>query len=168
MTGMERNSDIVIMASYAPLLVNVNPGGMQWSSDLIGYDAGSSYGSPSYYAQVMFGSYLGDETVATTLNGAVPRFFYSATRDAKKGKLYLKLVNASSIPQDVNIQLAGAGKIANTGTLVTLHALTNEATNTILEPTKIVPVKTQLKNVSGDFHHTIPGYSIQVLDIDLR
>ena len=39
MTGMERNSDLVVMASYAPLLVNVNPGGMQWETDLIGYDA---------------------------------------------------------------------------------------------------------------------------------
>jgi len=168
MTGMERNSDIIVMASYAPLLVNVNPGGMQWESDLIGYNAGSSYGSPSYYAQVVFSSYIGDETVAATLTGAGPRFFYSATSDAKKGKLYLKLVNASSTSQDIDIQLAGAGKIANTGTLVSLHALTNEATNTILEPTKIVPVKTPLKNLSSDFHHTIPGYCIQVLEIDLR
>ena len=168
MTGLERNSDIVVMASYAPLLVNVNPGGMQWSSDLIGYDAGSSYGSPSYYAQVMFSSYLGDETVSSSISGASPRFFYSVTRDEKKGKLYLKLVNGSSIPQDVNIQLGGAGQIASTGTLVSLHAQTNEATNTILQPTRIVPVKTQLKNVSADFHHTVPGYSIQVLDIDLR
>ena len=39
MTGMERNSDMVIMSSYAPLFVNVNPGGMQWATDLIGYDA---------------------------------------------------------------------------------------------------------------------------------
>ncbi len=54
MTGMERNSDLIVMTSYAPLLVNVNPGGMQWQSDLIGYDANSAYGSPSYYAQVMF------------------------------------------------------------------------------------------------------------------
>ena len=54
MTGMERNSDLIVMASYAPLFVNVNPGGMQWQSDLIGYNAASSYGSPSYYAQVMF------------------------------------------------------------------------------------------------------------------
>ena len=168
MTGLERNSDIVIMASYAPLLVNVNPGGMQWESDLIGYNASSSYGSPSYYAQVMFSSYIGNETVASTLTGAGPRFFYSATRDAAKGKLYLKLVNASSLPQDVNLQFAGAGKIAGTATLVRLHALTNEATNTILEPTKIVPVKTQLKNVSADFQHTIPGYSIEVLDIDVK
>ena len=63
MTGLERNSDLVIMASYAPLFVNVNPGGMQWESDLVGYNAASSYGSPSYYAQVMFSSCLGDHTV---------------------------------------------------------------------------------------------------------
>jgi len=167
MTGLERNSDIVIMASYAPLLVNVNPGGMQWESDLIGYNAASSYGSPSYYAQVMFSSYVGDETVASNLTGAGSRFFYSVTRNAKKGKLYLKLVNASSLPQDVNIQLGG-GKIGSAATLVSLHARTNEATNTILEPTRIVPVKTQLKNVSADFHHTVPGYSIEVLDIDVK
>ncbi|MBV8673006.1 MAG: alpha-N-arabinofuranosidase [Acidobacteriaceae bacterium] len=168
MTGLERNSDIVIMASYAPLLVNVNPGGMQWESDLIGYTAASSYGSPSYYAQVMFSSYLGDETVASTLTGASRRFFYSATRDASKGKLYLKLVNATSLPQDISLQLAGAGKIGSTATLISLHALTNEATNSITEPTRIVPVKTQLKNISADFHHTVPGYSIEVLDIDVK
>ena len=39
MTSMERNSDLIVMASYAPLLVNVNPGAMQWPTDLIGYDA---------------------------------------------------------------------------------------------------------------------------------
>ena len=39
MTGMERNSDLILMSSYAPLLVNVNPQGMQWQSDLIGYNA---------------------------------------------------------------------------------------------------------------------------------
>ena len=60
MTSMERNSDLIVMASYAPLLVNVNAGGMQWESDLIGYDSLTSYGSPSYYAQVMFNEYLGD------------------------------------------------------------------------------------------------------------
>ena len=48
LTGLERNSDVVVMAAYAPLLVNVNPGGMQWSSGLIGYEALGSYGSPSY------------------------------------------------------------------------------------------------------------------------
>jgi alpha-L-arabinofuranosidase len=79
MTGLERNSDIIVMASYAPLLVNVNPGGMQWETDLIGYNAMKSYGSPAYYAQVLFASYLGDHTLGSKLEGAGPKLFYSIT-----------------------------------------------------------------------------------------
>jgi alpha-N-arabinofuranosidase len=60
LTGLERNSDLVVLSSYAPLLVNVNPGGSQWSTNLIGYDALSSFGSPSYYAQKMFNKNRGD------------------------------------------------------------------------------------------------------------
>jgi alpha-L-arabinofuranosidase len=47
------------MSAYAARFVNVNPGGKQWSTDLIGYDALNSYGSTAYYAQVMFASCLG-------------------------------------------------------------------------------------------------------------
>src|SRR5215469_1363121 len=75
MTGLERNSDLVVMAAYAPLFVNVDPGAMQWSSDLIGYDALSSYGSPSYYAQVMFASCLGDQTVNSSISGTGDKLF---------------------------------------------------------------------------------------------
>jgi len=60
MTGMERNSDLVIMSSYAPLFVNVNQGAMQWHTDLIGYNGMTSYGSPAYYAQKMFSTNHGD------------------------------------------------------------------------------------------------------------
>jgi len=69
MTGLERNSDIVVMSCYAPLFVNVNPGGMQWPSDLIGYDILTSYGCPSYYVQKMFGDYLGDTLPQLTMTG---------------------------------------------------------------------------------------------------
>jgi len=64
MTSMERNSDLIVMASYAPLLVNVSPGGMEWPTDLIGFDAGSTYASPSYWAQSLFARHLGDGTAA--------------------------------------------------------------------------------------------------------
>ncbi|HLK57367.1 MAG TPA: alpha-L-arabinofuranosidase C-terminal domain-containing protein [Chthonomonadaceae bacterium] len=60
LTGLERNSDIVVLESYAPLLVNVNPGARQWGTNLIGYDALKSFGSPSYYVQKMFGTNRGD------------------------------------------------------------------------------------------------------------
>ncbi len=69
MTGMERNSDLVIMSCYAPLFVNVNKGAMQWRTDLIGYDGMSSYGSPAYYAQQVFSRNHGDEVLASSVQG---------------------------------------------------------------------------------------------------
>ena len=163
MTGMERNSDIIVMASYAPLLVNVNPGGMQWESDLIGYTADKSYGSPSYYAQVLFDQYLGTEILSGQLSGANPRCFYSATYSPDKSTLYLKLVNASSASQPIAIQLQGAGSVEKTAKLISLSATNTEETNTIDHPERIVPVEHELKDVSGSFSHTLPPYSIEVL-----
>ncbi len=170
MTGLERNSDIVVMAAYAPLLVRVDPGGMQWETDLIGYDAMRSYGSPSYYAQVMFSKYLGDQVPASKLEGpdldaANPKFFYSITRDSNKKRLYLKLVNASSTPQNLELDFPGA-KLAATGKLVSLTAHDTQATNTLQQPTQIVPVDTPLQGVTNRLHHTVPGYSIQIIQLD--
>ena len=165
MTGMERNSDLVVMASYAPLFVNVNPGGMQWETDLIGYDALTSYGSPAYYAQVMFGSYVGDHTLASRLEGAGPRFFYSVTRAAAKKRIYLKLVNGLSTPQPLDIDFSGV-KFSGTAKLITLSAHDTQATNTIDQPNKIVPVETPLHNVTSHLSRTMPAYSIQVIEFE--
>jgi alpha-L-arabinofuranosidase len=60
LTGLERNSDIVVMNCYAPLFLNVNRGSSQWNTDLIGYNAISSFGSTTYYAQQMFSQNRGD------------------------------------------------------------------------------------------------------------
>jgi alpha-L-arabinofuranosidase len=168
MTGMERNSDLIVMASYAPLLVNVNPGGMQWESDLIGYDTLTSYGSPSYYAQVLFGTYLGTEVVASNLSGGGPRLFYSVTNDAAKGVLYLKLVNASSTIQPMDIKLQGATKVGPTAKVVSLSARTTDETNSISDPKRIVPVTSAIDGVGASFHHTVPAYSIEVLQISTK
>ena len=167
MTGLERNSDIVVMAAYAPLLVNASPGAMQWDTDLIGYDAERSYGSPSYYAQVMFSQNLGNETVGSGIQGANPRFFYSVTEDTSRKRLYLKLVNASSDAQAVDIQLSGTQPQLE-GKLILLSTHDTQATNTIDQPNNIVPVESTLHNISGTLHYRAPAYSIQVLQIDLR
>jgi len=168
MTGMERNSDLIVMASYAPLFVNVNPGGMQWESDLIGYDAASSYGSPGYYAQVMFAKYLGTEVPTSSSTGSPERFFYSVTRNPEKGATYLKLVNASSVAQPIEIELSGVNSVANTGTLVTLTGATLAETNSISSPTRIVPVQTTLKNTGKQFSHSVPPYSVQVIELQTK
>lgn len=68
LTGLEANADVVVMQCYAPLLVNVNKGAQQWGTNLIGYDALRSFGSPSYYVQQMFGNNRGDVVLPVTLN----------------------------------------------------------------------------------------------------
>jgi alpha-N-arabinofuranosidase len=168
MTGMERNSDVIVMASYAPLFVNVNPGGMQWESDLIGYDALTSYGAPSFYTQSMFAEYLGTEVPTSSVTGGGERFFYSVTNDPAKGAVYLKLVNASSMPQPVEIALSGAGSVAKSATLVSLTGTNLSDTNTITAPTRVEPVKSMLKSAGASFSHTVPAYSVQVIALEAK
>jgi alpha-N-arabinofuranosidase len=168
LTGLERNSDVVVMASYAPLLANLNPTASQWVPDLIGYDAIHSYGSPSYYAQALFSANLGDEVVDSSLQGAGPLLFYSVTRDTAHGRLYLKVVNASSTSQKIGIQLAGNGSVAGTATLTSLSGHSMEETNSLSHPQQIVPVKSTVRGVSNHFERTFPPYSIQVMNIGLR
>ena len=164
MTGLERNSDIVIMASYAPLFVNVNPGGMQWETDLIGYDALTSYGSPSYWAQVMFAGHIGTEVVATTLANAGPRVYSSVTRDAKRRKLFIKIVNASSLAMPLSIDLTGVTP-AHEATLIALSGKTPDATNSIAHPNAVEPVERRISIAGAKFVQTFAPYSINVLEL---
>ena len=165
MAGMERNSDIVIMSSYAPLFVNVNPGGMQWEADLIGYDALSSYGSSSYWAQVMFANHLGTEVVAAELADVGPRVYTSVTRDEKQRKLFIKIVNANSDAKHLAIDLEGVTSVKHEATLTILTGKSPEATNSITRPENIVPVKHQIELRGPKFEHEFEPYSINVLDL---
>jgi len=165
MTGMERNSDIVIMSSYAPLFVNVNPGGMQWESDLIGYDALTSYGSPSYWAQVLFASHLGTEVLGSTLSDTGPRVYSSVTRDEKRRKLFIKVVNGNSDKLPLIIAINGVPTVGRQATLTTLSGKTPGATNTITNPKAIVPVEHKLVITGPRFEREFAPYSINVNDL---
>jgi alpha-N-arabinofuranosidase len=165
MTGMERNTDMVIMTSYAPLLVNVNPGGMQWESDLIGYDGLTSYGSPSYWAQVMFGNHLGTEVVPSTLDGAGPRVYASTTRDDKLRKVYVKVVNGTSETQRINFTLNGVTSVKPDALLITMSGKSPSATNTILHPDAIKPIERHIRIEGLKFERSFEPYSINVLEM---
>jgi alpha-N-arabinofuranosidase len=193
MTGMERNSDHVIMSCYAPLFVNVNNDTIkkqkawQWDSDLIGYDALNSFGSPSYYVQKLFSEYLGDVIVPITAANiptqnrpapqqrpgaapatpkAVPTVFYAATQDAKTGTIYLKLVNALGTVQPIDISLNGVGKMKSEATMVVVKGQKPEDTNSIMEPTKIVPITTKIKGVAANFKQKLAPYSVTILKLE--
>ena len=165
MTGMERNADLIVMASYAPLFVNVNPGGMQWATDLIGYDALSIYGSPSYWAQVLFGKYLGTEVVPATLTNAGSRVFASATRDEKRRKLFVKVVNPTSDEASLTIALEGIGQVKRDAMLITLSGKTPNATNSITHPDAVVPVEHRIEVAGPKFEEKFAPYSINVLEL---
>ena len=194
MTGMERNSDLVIMSCYAPLFVNVNtatataPKAWQWDSDLIGYNTLNSYGSPSYYVQKLFGNLLGDKIVPTTagniptqprpltrkdsIDGVkiapqVPTVFYSSTMDEKTGAVYLKLVNTTGKKQLININLNGISKIAPEATLFVIKGDKPGDTNTISEPEKIVPATSIIKGVTSKFKKVLDPYSVNVLQLQV-
>ncbi|HEX5284039.1 MAG TPA: alpha-L-arabinofuranosidase C-terminal domain-containing protein [Bryocella sp.] len=168
MTSMERNSDLIVMASYAPLFVNVNPGAMQWPTDLIGYDAGRTYGSPSYFAQVLFGNHIGDEWPKSSIEGESARFFYSATVDSKTKTLYLKLVNASDRPQELTLKISGLSAGAHAAEVNSLHGASFQATNAIEDPEFIHPVRSTLRVSGPAMQHTVAPMTIQVIDIPLR
>jgi alpha-N-arabinofuranosidase len=179
--GFERNSDLVMMASYAPLFVNVNPGGQQWAIDLIGYDALNSYGSPSYYVQKIFSTNHGDAivpvtgtdtpTITRTRDGLVQQgapLFYSATRDTKTGTIYLKVVNTGDAPLPVHIEIKGVTSVSPEGELTTLAASAVSDTNSITDRTKLVPVTTKVNGLSMGFTRTFPPFSVSALQIQAK
>ncbi len=195
MCGMERNADIVLMHCYAPLFVNVSDLGagrsMQWKSDLIGYDALTSYGSPSYHAQKIFSRHQGDEVLATAAqnlptyswrqagkkkNGVeqpattreVKSLFYSATRDSRSGKIIVKIVNRAEVPQEVQLEISGVKSVAAKGTATVLKADNRNATNTLEEPNKVVPVTETVSGLGTGFTRTFPPCSITVLELDVK
>lgn len=187
MTGMERNSDHVVMSCYAPLFVNVNPGAMQWSSDLIGYNAISSYGSPSYYAEVLFSNNIGNkvipmtgeniptqtrapnkkDTLAGVMPKPIPALFYVTTKDTKTNTLYIKIVNTTGTAQPIAIDMKGIAKVAGEGTITVLKGSKPDDTNSINEPNKLVPVNQKISGISNSFTRTFDAYSINILKVQI-
>ena len=83
MTGMERNSDVVVLSSYAPLFANVNY--KKWNPDLINFNPSESYGTPSYYAQKMFSRNRSDVILRSSLSIQEPPPNPPPSRNGKIG-----------------------------------------------------------------------------------
>jgi alpha-N-arabinofuranosidase len=165
MAAMERNSDLIKMQCYAPLLVNVNPGARQWRPNLIGYDAISAYGSPSYYAIQMFSRNVGDEILSTTSTETSVQG--CATRDSKTGEIFVKLVNPATNSVSLNLEIQGAASLAPKGSAITLSGNPDDS-NSITQPKKIVPVERTVRGLKPDFTYTMPPNSVVVLKLKAR
>jgi alpha-N-arabinofuranosidase len=111
---------------------------------------------------------LGTEVQTSSTNGNAEWFFYSVTRDPAKGAVYLKLVNASSVAEPIEVEMTGASDVANAAVVETLTGTTLPQTNTISFPTRIVPVQTTIKGAGTKFSHSVPAYLIQVLELQAK
>lgn len=182
--GLERNADLVVMESYAPLLANLSHIGggahdnsVQWAPNLIGYDALNVYGTPSYHVLQMFGSNRGDDVLGTvagnvpsfTIGGKTyPSLYWLATRRQSDGRVQIKLVNRGTHAQPLRITLRGAHFVADHGTLTVLAGKDPGDTNSLDKPDAIVPLTVPVGGLSREFVRTLPAYSVSVLDFEAR
>ena len=133
MTGLERNADVVVMTSYAPLFANKNA--WQWNPDLIWFDNLNVMPTPNYFVQQAFSVNKGDEVLHITENGqpltGQDSLYASSTIDNATKTLMIKLVNVSGSTQLVSLDLKGAKAKSNVSAVVETLSGTPELHNEV-------------------------------------
>ena len=150
MTGLERNADIVHMASYAPLLAHVE--GWQWRPDMIWFDNLDVMLSCSYHVQKMYSTYSGTHSLPIKMDGAnvtgQKGLYASAVKDEDARQYIIKVVNLSDQTQDIYLQFKGLSRKQTLDcpvTCIVLHSDDPYAENTLENPEAIVPVTSVLE-----------------------
>ena len=158
MTGLERNADIVHMATYAPLFAHVE--GWQWRPDMIWFDNLNSVCTVSYYVQQLFATHKGTNVLSLTMNkkpvtGAEGQngLFASAVCDKNKNEIIVKVVNTSGKKQSLSLIFNGLKKkeVLSGARCIKLSSTGMDKDNTIENPLAIIPQETSL-DVNG---HTL-------------
>ncbi|MGI4834342.1 MAG: alpha-L-arabinofuranosidase C-terminal domain-containing protein [Janthinobacterium lividum] len=170
MTGLERNADVVGMASYAPLFANVDA--WQWTPDLIWFDNLNSYGSPSYYVQKLYALNKGTRVLPVTMpagaKNGTDNLFASAVADEPTGEVVVKLVNYSSSPRPISISLAGAKGLGKTGRAQTMASADLQTQNSLQEPKKLVPQESTFAVKGSTLSYTLAPNSFTVLRVPAK
>src|SRR2546421_63750 len=165
-TGLERNADVVRMASYAPLFPHVDA--WQWTPDLIWFDNLRSYGTPNYYVQKLFSTNKGTHILPVLIDGSPKNgqqsLYASASFDKPAGEVVLKLVNAAASPKEVRISLAGAKTVNTRSKAYILASADPKSENSFESPTNVSPLERQVK-AAREFNYTLAPNSLTVLRI---
>jgi len=169
MTGLERNADVVNMASYAPLFAHVD--GWQWAPDLIWFDNLRSYGTPSYYVQQLFSLNKGTDVVPL-LSGSEAvagqdGCYATASVDKHTKELIIKFVNSSDKVQPVVFNINGAS-YQKTANVITLGTDKKDAVNSLDLPTVISPVKSVITTDGKSVKMNIAPYTFKVIRLKSR
>ncbi len=169
MTGVERNADVVEMATYAPLFAHID--GWQWRPDLIWYDNLRSFRSCSYQVQQLYSTTKGTNIVSLTMNGKPVAgnddqdgLFASANFDKNTGYYNVKIVNVGDKAQDVTLNLKGM-KGEHKGKLITFHADNLDGENTLDEPHKYEPKTTDVTVSAPSYSLSVPAKTFVIYQI---
>ena len=158
MTNLEKNADIVHMATYAPLFAHVE--GWQWRPDAIWFDNLRSAKTVSYHVQALYAQNKGTHVLKTTLATPTPKgqdgIFSSAVYDKEQDEVIVKVVNTTEKAQQVDIQLQGKKAIARVNT-ISLDCSDYDMENTVDNPNAIVPVQGTAKTEGSLIKATIPA-----------
>jgi alpha-N-arabinofuranosidase len=142
MTGLERNADVVYLASYAPLFAHTE--GWQWTPDLIWFDNLQSYGTPNYYVQKLFATNKGTHVLPLRYNNepvtGQNQLYATAAWDQTSKEIILKIVNASDKEQLSEVRLERIRKLAPSGTISVLSSPQKDAVNSLEDPKHVSPV----------------------------
>lgn len=167
MTGLERNADVVEMATYAPLFAHVE--GWQWRPDLIWFDNSRSMKSGSYYVQQLYGLNKGDRVLPLTMDGKPVAgqegqngLFASAVSEGND--IIVKVANVGESAQLLTVDFKGLKKkdALKKLTVTTLHA-DDDAENTLENQNVVKPVtSTQAIDVTKEWSATIPARTFAV------
>jgi alpha-L-arabinofuranosidase len=162
MTGLERNADLVGMASYAPLFAHVDA--WQWTPNLIWFDNLTSFGTPSYYVQQVFGQNRGTTILPLTIDGDAKNgasgVFASASLDQAAHEVIVKLVNPGGESRTVALSLDGASALSTRAVTLTGDP---DAENSIATPTSVVPSNGVAPVTNGSY--TLPSHSLVVVRV---
>jgi alpha-L-arabinofuranosidase len=169
MTGMERNADVVNMASYAPLFAHVD--GWQWTPDMIWVDNLKSFGTPNYYVQKLFSINKGTNVVPILRNNQLVEgadsLYASAVIDKKTNDLIVKIVNASGKPQTNQVIIDGVKKLNSKATLTVLTGGLDDV-NSLNEPTKVAPKDQQIQLNGKAVSLSLQPYSLNVIRVKMN
>jgi alpha-L-arabinofuranosidase len=172
MTGLERNADVVRMASYAPLFANTEA--WQWTPDLIWVNSLKVCRTPNYYVQQLFSCNRGNVMLPVKMDGVetspmgIQNLYTSATRDDQTGEVIVKAINPQANASAVEIKLDGLSLISREGEAITLAGDDSNEVNSMDEPEHISPVETKFENAAADFTYTLPARSMTLLRIKTR
>ncbi|KAF8962334.1 glycoside hydrolase family 51 protein [Flammula alnicola] len=160
MTGLERNSDIVFAASYAPLLGHVTNN--QWTPNLLAFDAGAVYRSTSFYVQKLFSLNRGDFYLPSTLPSKTGTLFWSVVQKTSSNQVIIKISNTAASAAPLTFVLP-FGTVSSTGTAQVLTG-TGTASNTPTNPNLIVPVTSTI-TTGKTFNYNAPAVSVSVITL---